>query len=125
MINDPGKNEQFANQAKELFDDSVARLDAVALSRLNQGRHQALAELQQTSRFGQWSRWVPATGLVAAAVVTVMVMRGPVIEGPDEAPVTASDFEMLLDEDGFEMFEDLEFYSLLDAVDSEPNGNVG
>ena len=124
-MNDSGKSEQIAQQAKELFDDSVERLDAAALSRLNQGRHQALAELRQTRPFARWSRWVPATGLVAAAVVTVMVMRGPVIEGPDEAPVTASDFEMLLEEDGFEMFEDLEFYSLLDAVDSEPNGNVG
>jgi hypothetical protein len=124
-MNDPGKNEQVANQAKELFDDSVERLDAAALSRLNRGRHQALAELQKTGPFAQWSRWAPATGLVAAAVVIIMVMRGPVVEGPGEAPVTASDFEMLLEEDGFEMFEDLEFYSLLDAVDSEPNGNVG
>ena len=124
-MNDPGKNEQIANQAKELFDDSVERLDAAALSRLNQGRHQALAELRKTRPFAQWSRWVPSTGLAAAAVVTVMVMRGPVVEGPGDAPVTASDFEMLLEEDGFEMFEDLEFYSLLDAVDSEPNGNVG
>ena len=42
-----------------------------------------------------------------------------------EATVTASDFEMLLEEDSLEMFEDLEFYALLDAVDSEANGNVG
>ena len=124
-MNDPGKNEQIANQAKELFDDSVERLDAAALSRLNRGRHQALAELRKAGPFAQWSRWVPATGLAAAAVVTVMVMRGPVVEGPGDAPVTASDFEMLLEEDGFEMFEDLEFYSLLDAVDLEPNGNAG
>jgi len=124
-MNDPGKNEQIANQAKELFDDSVERLDAAALSRLNRGRHKALAELRKTGPFAQWSRWVPATGLVAAAVVTIMVMRGPVVEGPGEAPVSASDFEMLLEEDAFEMFEDLEFYSLLDAVDLEPNGNAG
>jgi len=124
-MNDSGKKEKFANQAKELFDDSVGQLDAAVLSRLNRDRHQALVELQQTSRFGQWSRWVPATGHVDAAVVTVMVMRGPVVEGPREGLVTASDFEMLLEEDGFEMFEDLEFYSLLDAVVSETSGDVG
>jgi len=124
-MNDSGKKEKFANQAKELFDDSVGQLDAAVLSRLNRDRHQALVELQQTSRFGQWSRWVPPTGLVAAAVVTVMVMRGPVVEGPREGLVTASDFEMLLEEDGFEMFEELEFYSLLDAVVSETSGDVG
>jgi len=124
-MNDSGKKEKFANQAKELFDDSVGQLDAAVLSRLNRDRHEALLELQQTSMLGQWSRWVPATGLVAAAVVTVMVMRGPVVEGPREGLVTASDFEMLLEEDGFEMFEELEFYSLLDAVVSETSGDVG
>ena len=40
-MNDPGKDEPIARQAKQLFDDSVERLDAATLSRLNQGRHQA------------------------------------------------------------------------------------
>ena len=124
-MNDPGKNEQTSRQAKQLFDDSVEGLDAATLSRLNQGRQQALTELQQKGPLAKWSRWVPATGLVAAAVVAVMVMRGPIPEGPGESPVTASDFEMLLEENDLEMFEDLEFYSLLDEVDSETNGNVG
>ena len=122
-MNDPGKDEQIANQAKELFDDSVERLDAAALSRLNQGRHRALAELEQSGPSATWVRWVPAAGVTAAAVVTVMVMRGPQVE--EIAPMTASDFEMLLEEDGLEMFEDLEFFTVLDAVDSEANGNVG
>jgi hypothetical protein len=32
---------------------------------------------------------------------------------------------MLLEEDGLEMFEDLDFFTLLDEVDSEANSNVG
>jgi hypothetical protein len=32
---------------------------------------------------------------------------------------------MLLEADSLEMLEDLEFYSLLDAVDAEADGNVG
>ncbi|MDH3613517.1 MAG: hypothetical protein OEU90_00565 [Gammaproteobacteria bacterium] len=122
-MNDPGKNEQIANQAKELFDDSVEQLDAATLSRLNRGRHQALAELQGSADTVKWGRWVPAAGVAAAAVVTVVVMRGPQVD--ELEPVTASDFEMLLEEDSFEMFEDLEFYVLLDAVASEANGDVG
>ena len=122
-MNDPGKNEHIADQAKELFDDSVERLDAATLSRLNQGRQQALAELDKTKPFGTWVRWVPATGVAAAAVVTVMVMRGPQVD--EIEPLSASDFEMLLEEDSLEMFEDLEFFTVLDAVDSEANGNVG
>jgi hypothetical protein len=122
-MNDPGNDEQIANQAKELFDDSVERLDAAALSRLNQGRHRALAELVPSGPSATWVRWVPAAGVTAAAVVTVMVMRGPQVE--EIAPMTASDFEMLLEEDSLEMFEDLEFFTVLDAVDSGADGNVG
>ena len=134
-MNDPGRNEQITNQAKELFDDSVERLDAATLSRLNQGRHRALEELRESRHSAQWLRWVPAAGVAAVAVVAVMMMRGPdVVElaptpglpAPVElAPVTASDFEMLLEEESFDMFEDLEFYAVLDAVASEANGDVG
>ncbi|MDH3338250.1 MAG: hypothetical protein OER22_14250 [Gammaproteobacteria bacterium] len=122
-MNDPGKNEPIANQAKELFDDSVERLDAATLSRLNQGRHKALAELSHSGPSVTWLRWAPAAGVAAAAVVAVVVMRGPQVD--ELEPVTASDFEMLLEEDGFEMFEDLEFYAVLDAVAAEVNGDVG
>ena len=122
-MTDPGKNEQVKKQAKALFDDSVERLDAATLSRLNQGRHKALAELADAEPRTNWLRWAPAAGVAAAAVVTVIVMRGP--EVVEVETVTASDFEMLLEEDGFEMFEDLEFYAVLDAVAAEANGDVG
>ena len=122
-MTDQGRNEQLEKQAKTLFDDSVERLDAATLSRLNQSRHRALAELGHAEPRGQWLRWAPAAGIAAAAVVTVVVMRGPDVV--DVAPVTASDFEMLLEEDGFEMFEDLEFYAVLDAVAAESSGDVG
>ena len=120
----PGKNEEFVSQAKELFDDSVERLDAAALSRLNQGRHRALAELETAKPLGQWLRWVPAAGIAAAAVLTVMVMNAPAPTVMDE-PITASDFEMLLEDDSLELFEDLEFYTWLETADLETNGNVG
>jgi len=122
-MNDPGKNEQIEDRAKTLFDDSVERLDAATLSRLNQGRQKALDELRRAENTVSWGRWLPAVGVAAVAVVTVLFMRGPVDVVDD--PVTASDFEMLIEADSLEMFEDLEFYSLLDEVDPETNGNVG
>ena len=122
-MNDPGKNEQIEDRAKTLFDDSVERLDAATLSRLNQGRQKALDELRRAEHTVSWGWWLPAVGVAAVAVVTVLVMRGPVDVVDD--PVTASDFEMLIEADSLEMFEDLEFYSLLDEVDPETNGNVG
>ncbi len=118
-------NEQFAAQAKSHFDDSVERLDAATLSRLNKGRQEALAHQEQVLPVGRWLRWMPVTGVAAAALVTVIVMRGPAGVDVIPGPVTASDLEILLEEDGLELFEDLEFYSWLESADLETNGNVG
>ena len=116
---------QFADKAKQLFDGSVEQLDAATLSRLNQGRHAALEELQRSRPSAVWVRWLPATGVAAAAIVTVMVMRGPDgIDIPVE-PDVAADFEILLEGESLEMLEELEFYSWLEAADLEDNGNVG
>lgn len=121
-MNDPGK--QFAEKAKQHFDDSVEQLDGATLSRLNQSRHKALDELRKPA-WTHWGRWAPAAGIAAAAVVAVIVMRGPAgVDGVEE-DLTASDFEMLLDSDDLEMYEDLEFFSLLAEMDDEANGNVG
>ena len=123
--NDPRKDAQFADEAKQLFDDSVDSLDAATLSRLNQGRLRALAELSSTRTRGQWLGWIPAAGVAVAVLVTVMIMRGPNgVDIPIES-VTTTDFEILLDEDSLEMLEDLEFYSWLESVDLDANGNVG
>lgn len=121
-MKDPGK--QLEEQAKELFDDSVETLDAATLSQLNQGRHRALEELRRPGVV-YWGRWAPAAGVFAVAVVAAFVMRGPANIDAGDNPVTATDFEMLLEADSLEMLEDLEFYSLLDAVDADANGNVG
>jgi hypothetical protein len=129
-MNEPMKTKQKDNdpiveKAKALFDDSVDSLDAATLSRLNQGRHRALAELERGSSAKPWLRWAPATGIAATVLLAVIVMRGP--DGVDaiEGPVTASDFEMLLEEDSLDMLEELEFYFWLEASDLEANGNVG
>jgi hypothetical protein len=111
------------SKAKELFEDSVDRLDAATLSRLNQGRHAALDVIQGSQPVGLWGRWVPAAGVAAAALVTVMVMRGP--DTVDLPTASVTDFEILLEGESLEMLEDLEFYSWLEASDLEPNGNVG
>ena len=72
-----------------------------------------------------WGRWAPLAGVAAAAVVAVVMINGPGGDVPSDGAVTVTDFEMLLEADSLEMLEDLEFYSLLDAVDAEAEGNVG
>jgi hypothetical protein len=122
-MKDPERQEELAKRAKDLFDESVDGLDAATLSRLNQGRQRALAELDgRASHQGLWLRWVPVTGVAAAVLVTVMVING---QAPGDPPVTASDFEMLLEEESLEMLDDLEFYTWLELADAEADGNVG
>jgi hypothetical protein len=107
-------DEQIAREAKALFDASVDELDAATLSTLNQGRHRALESAQ--SPRGELLRWVPAAGIAAAVLVGVMVsLPGP---GTIEVmPSTVADMELLLGEDSLDMFEELEFYSVLDVMD--------
>ncbi len=124
---DMTEEERFAEQAKRLFDQSVGELDGATLSRLNKGRHAALAELDKGRNV--WTQWAPAVGVAAAAVFAVLLWTGgPQVEDFDDT-VTA-DIEILLTEDEFEMLEDLEFYSWIDldeATDGpqEPANNVG
>jgi hypothetical protein len=123
-MNEAGKGRDTAERAKALFDDSVERLDAATLSRLNRGRQRALEELDRGRRFGSWLRWVPATGVAAAAVLTVMVMNDPAVPLP-EGSMSVIDFELLMEDDSLEMLEDLEFLLWLETADTDTNGNVG
>ena len=113
-------DEQLARQAKEAFDESVDKLDAATLSRLNRGRQAALAEAaHHTGRY--WLRWMPATGAAAAVLLLIFSLRGPGDVGAISAPAT--DIDILLGEESIEMIEDLEFYSWLATQEFE--GDVG
>lgn len=117
------KDDDFAAIAKGVFDESVEQIDAAALSQLNQARHAALEQLASGQSKALWVRWAPAGGVAAAALITMVVMRGPEIEVmPAEV---ASDFEILLEGESLEMYEDLEFYSWMDDVELDAGGNVG
>ena len=118
------ENKDFVAQARKVFDDSVEQLDGATLSRLNQGRHKALEEIRRPGVV-HWGRWAPAAGVAAAAAIAVIMMNGTTVTLPQNDPVTASDFEMLLETESLEMLENLEFFSLLDEVDAESNAHVG
>ncbi len=118
------EDERFANEAKALFDDSVERLDAATLSQLNQRRQAAVAEASNEGRRIHWGRWMPATGVAAAAIVAVVMLQGQ----PDDVireTTTATDFEILISDDNLEMIEELEFYSWLELAAEETDDNVG
>ncbi|MDX1518073.1 MAG: hypothetical protein R3288_14600 [Woeseiaceae bacterium] len=124
--NEPDGDKQFAAQATALFDDSVDRLDAATLSKLNQRRQSALAKAGGAQPGHAWLRWAPASGLAAAAVVAVMMMQGPgVTDIPAMPDTAATDFEILLGDEQLEMIEEREFYSWIDMADEDVFDNVG
>lgn len=106
-------DERFIAQAKAHFEESVQGMDGATQSRLNQARQKALAEIA-TGTFGRWNQWAPVAGVAVAAVFAVVLWRGspPINEIPP--PATATDFELLLNQDDFEMLEDFEFYSWIE-----------
>ena len=125
-MNTPDDDKGFEESAKTLFDDSVERLDAATLSKLNQARQAALAEMANATPLRQWSRWMPATGVATAALVAVVVLRGPGTVDPPMGPdPTVTDFEILMGDDALEMIEDLEFYSWIDVAEFASTGNAG
>ena len=120
------RDEQFAKKAKTIFDESVQGLDAATLSKLNRGRQAALAELSTASHGQVWLRWMPATGVAAAALVAVVMLQySNQTDMPEIDAGAAVDFEILMNDDSLEMIEELEFYSWVEFEDLESNDNVG
>lgn len=126
-MNDKQQNDPLTDKAKSLFDESVDGIDGATRSRLNQGRQAALAELASPTTV-RWQQWVPATGVAAAAVIAVALWNAqPQIEA--DTSLSVNDFELLMNEDSFDMLQDLEFYSFID-IDAEmmiddADANVG
>ena len=100
-------------RSRELFQDSVERLDARTRSRLNQARHLALNELKEPSlrRY-----WLGAPLVVAASVLmAVLLMNGheAVLTPGDSDTFSLDDLDIVADDDSFEMIREVEFYSWL------------
>jgi len=107
---------EFEKRAREVLEESHARLDGRTLSRLTQARHAALDQLQRPAR-NVWRSYLPAGAAAAVAVLAVVMWSG----GPGSAPnnITAraasplEDIDLLADADAPDFAddgEDLEFY---------------
>jgi hypothetical protein len=113
-------------RAKELFDQSVERLDARTRSKLTRARNAALDELNKSQPRLQWLRG-PAAGLVAATVLAAVVILWP--RGgqmPETATLPLEDFDIVADAENLDMLEDVEFYAWLDEpVPGDANRHSG
>jgi hypothetical protein len=125
-VNGPPKQSQeaFEARSKELFDESVERLDGRTRSKLTQARHAALEEL----RAGK-PRWrgvrVPAAALATVAVAAVLVVTWTGLNqsaAPGSGGLPLDDFDIVADSDNLEMLQDVEFYAWLeDAAVPDPH----
>jgi hypothetical protein len=110
MVNTP---DPLEDRSRELFEDSVERLDARTRSRLNQARQRALAEMDKGKARRYWLG-APLGGLAAAALVALVLIRtGGDAPGNENGGAMLDDFDIVADADNFEIVQDVEFYSWL------------
>jgi len=123
MVNDPTPD-PLEQRSRELFDESVGRLDARTRSRLNQARQQALNELNKGASRRYWLT-APLGGLAAAVVIAIAMMTGQdvTVPGQDSSSLPLDDFDIVADADSLELLQDVEFYSwMADASGPDANG---
>lgn len=113
-------------RSRELFEDSVERLDARTRSRLNQARQAALNEMKKGATRRYWLG-VPLGGLAAAALVAVVLISGRTSPPPqpDNGSLLLDDFDIVADTDSIEMLQDVEFYSWLADEGAGASHNSG
>lgn len=118
----------FERRAHQLFDASVAGLDASARSRLNRSRQQALDVAAGGRRvFGAWRTGAAAGAIAATVLVAVLLWRGAGESGPpaldarvavEEVPDQALEL-LAANEDDLRLAaaeEELEFYAWVEAA---------
>ena len=127
-MNTDERTEDFERRAREVFDGSVAGLDARTRSRLSHARQAALDELQTPQRWS-WRGWAPAGAFAVAVLAAVLLWRAPDHAVPpqvaEEGAAEVGVVEMVASGEDLELAsEDLEFYDWL-AMQPEAvrNGN--
>lgn len=107
---------EFENELKRTLDTGADRVDQATRDELARRRRHVLDVADQTpSRSGLW---VPASGLAAALLAALLVQPFLNSAMPDTTVADSDDIdtEILLAEEGLELYEDLEFYEWLDVA---------
>jgi hypothetical protein len=105
-------SDELERKARELFDDSVERLDAGTRSKLTQARSRALEEVKHGASRRRWI-WAPAGSFALAAIVAVVMWTGGLRSGGETDVLVLEDIDIVADAENLEMLEDVEFYTWL------------
>jgi hypothetical protein len=134
-VNNPYEemDDGFVQRAEDLLQAEAEALDGATRSRLNRARQAALAELgkKSLSRGGRWN-WMPAGGVALVSVLVALVWfggnqpmgpatraglnDGALLNSAVSSTPAASELEVLMVDEDFEMLQDLEFYNWLQSV---------
>ncbi|HEX2492644.1 MAG TPA: hypothetical protein VHK24_02630 [Steroidobacter sp.] len=110
-------------RARELFEESLQRIDARTRSRLTQARHAALEELRRKHPLGASWLWAPA-GALACAVVALLIFGRPGVGGGASSAPSLEDLEAVADAESVELLQDVEFYAwLAEQRNQKPKAN--
>jgi hypothetical protein len=102
------KEAAFVDNIRQQLERHAEVLDDITLARLAAARKKALTRTVRAP-----GRWLPLTGLAAAAAVLLAVLLVHQLRLPDTG------WEVLMAQDDIELIEDLDFYAWLEAT--QPN----
>lgn len=118
--NETSDDEKLARRSRQLFEHSVATLDASTRSKLTRARQAALDELNPQRSRRRWL-WMPLAGTAAAALVAAVMLRAPE-RAVEPAGTVLEDLEIVSDQDSLELLEDVEFYAWMSDVAARNSG---
>ena len=114
---------RLIERIRRRLDEDLAELDSATLSRLRQGRQQALAAATQRKRLPwrvRWlerrpaSDWLVPAGAFASIVVTAFALTVMVAEPQNGLAHEVEDLDLLTAGEELELYENLEFYEWLE-----------
>jgi len=106
-------DQQFIDEVKAAFDQSVERVDAEAVSRLDNIRNTAL-----DTAAGKTRHWIfyPASAFAAASLA--IIIFNVVQHDATTATIKTEDIEIISATDGLDFYENLEFYRWLEDYET-------
>ena len=107
-MKDETQEHKLVNFAKKTLDRSIQNLDSHTLSRLQSARQTARSANAESLSWGQ-PAWVVAVAGLVIFTIAVWSTDSPEIT----TALPFEDVDILASADGWELYEDLEFYSWL------------
>lgn len=107
-MTEPDQDKQFTEFVKRTLDQNVQDLDSDTRTRLSSARHTVLSK-----SFKPRLSFYPAWGIAAACLALLTFTLWEAQPPTEIATLPLDDVEILASADGWEFYEDLEFYSWL------------